>query len=98
MLVRIVKMSFHENNRNVFLENFNKHKEKIRNFEGCRLLELYQDKNDPSIYFSYSYWESENHLEMYRNSTFFKEIWNFTKTLFNNKPDAWSVTKIESLI
>jgi len=97
MLVRIVKMSFDESKIELFLKNFHKNKLHIRNFEGCRLLELNQDKHNPSIFFTYSYWESENHLNTYRNSNLFKEVWNNTKIYFNDKPQAWSVTKIESL-
>ncbi len=97
MLVRIVKLSFDPSKIDAFLENFNKNKHNIRNFEGCRLLELYKDKKDSNIFFSYSYWESETHLENYRNSELFKNVWAKTKILFNNKPEAWSVTKYESL-
>ncbi len=97
MLVRIVKLSFHSENIPVFLENFELVKNQIRNFKGNRLLELYQDKDNPSIFFTYSYWENEKDLENYRNSTLFNEVWDFTKKLFNDKPEAWSVTKLASL-
>lgn len=97
MFIRIVKMSFETSKIELFLENFNVNKEKIRNFEGCNLLQLLRDKNNPSIFFTYSYWESEEHLEAYRNSELFKEVWAKTKILFNNKPMAWSVDSIESL-
>jgi len=97
MLIRIVKLSFEEGNIDTFLENFNINKKNIRNFKGCRLLQLLRDKNNPNIYFSYSYWESEEHLENYRNSDLFKSVWAKTKILFNNKPEAWSVDTIESL-
>jgi (4S)-4-hydroxy-5-phosphonooxypentane-2,3-dione isomerase len=97
MFVRIVKMSFHEENISKFLENFDFVKEKIRNSEGNRYLELYQDKNNPSIFFTYSYWETEQDLENYRQSALFEEVWNFTKKLFNDKPEAWSVDKLVSL-
>lgn len=97
MLVRIVKLSFDPSKIDEFLENFDQNKHSIRNFDGCRLLELYNDKKDTNIFFSYSYWESEKHLENYRNSELFKNVWAKTKVLFNNKPEAWSVTKFESL-
>lgn len=97
MFIRIVKMSFEASKIESFLENFNNNKEKIRNFNGCNLLELYRDKNNSTIFFTYSYWESEKHLEQYRNSELFKEVWAKTKTMFNAKPEAWSVDKIESL-
>lgn len=98
MFVRIVKLSFHEENIPAFLENFELNKEKIRNAPGNRLLELYQDKNNKSIFFTYSCWETEAELENYRNSELFKEVWSFTKKLFNDKPEAWSVDKLASLV
>ena len=98
MFVRIVKMSFHEENIPKFLDNFELMKEKIRNSEGNRFLELYQDKNNPCIFFTYSYWENESDLENYRHSELFKEVWAFTKKLFNDKPQAWSVDKLVTLV
>lgn len=98
MFVRIVKMRFHEENIETFLENFEENKNHIRNFEGNRLLELYQDKNDPRIFFTYSYWENESDLENYRKSELFGSVWKFTKALFSDKPEAWSVDKLVSLV
>ena len=98
MFVRIVKMSFHPEKIEEFLNNFNVKKEYIRNSPGCRLLELYRDKTNPNIFFTYSYWESEQDLENYRNSNLFKDVWAQTKVLFNDKPLAWSVDKVTSLL
>ena len=97
MFVRIVKLSFHEENIPAFLENFDIIKERIRSAPGNRLLELYQDKDNKNIFFTYSYWETEQDLENYRTSDFFNEVWTFTKKLFNEKPQAWSVDKLASL-
>jgi heme-degrading monooxygenase HmoA len=98
MFVRIVKMSFHEEKIQAFRENFEIMKEHIRNAPGNRLLELYQDKNNPCLFFTYSYWESEEDLENYRKSALFDEVWTFTKKLFRDKPEAWSVDKLVSLL
>ena len=98
MFVRIVKLSFHQENIPAFLENFEEMKEKIRNASGNRLLELYQDRNNPDVFFTYSYWETEEDLENYRHSELFDGIWSFTKKLFNAKPEAWSVDKLVSLL
>ncbi len=98
MFVRIVKLSFHQENIPVFLENFELVKNQIRNFPGNRLLELYQDKTNASIFFTYSYWDSEEDLENYRKSELFTEVWDFTKQLFNDKPEAWSVDKLDHLV
>ena len=97
MFVRIVKMSFKEEAINEFLENFNKKKTHIRNYEGCRFLELYRDQKNPNIFFTYSYWNTEADLERYRHSDLFTDVWSKTKPLFNDKPLAWSVDKIVSL-
>ena len=97
MFVRIVKLSFHKENIPAFMENFELMKEHIRKSPGNRFLELYQDKNNPCIFFTYSYWETDEDLENYRKSALFDEIWTFTKKLFNDKPEAWSVNKLVSL-
>jgi heme-degrading monooxygenase HmoA len=91
-------MSFHQENIPAFLENFDLMKEKIRNAPGNRLLELYQDKNNPELFFTYSFWEEESDLENYRNSELFYDVWQFTKKLFNAKPEAWSVDQLVSLV
>ncbi|SEB39090.1 hypothetical protein SAMN04489761_0385 [Tenacibaculum sp. MAR_2009_124] len=97
MFVRIVKLSFHPEKIEEFLGNFEKNKERIRNFSGCRLLELYRDKTNANVFFTYSYWDSEKDLEVYRNSELFKGIWKKTKVLFNDKPMAWSLDKLATL-
>ena len=40
----------------------------------------------------------ENDLENYRKSALFDKVWTFTKKLFNDKPEAWSVNKLVSLV
>lgn len=97
MFVRIVKMSFHEEHIEAFLDNFEQMKSLIRNADGNRLLELYRDRNDPQVFFTYSYWDTEADLENYRQSELFSNVWAFTKKLFNAKPEAWSVDKLVSL-
>lgn len=93
MFVRIVKMSFEADKIDLFLANFNSTKEKIRKSKGCELLELYRDKTNANVFFTYSYWQTEQDLENYRNSALFKNVWAKTKVLFNDKPEAWSLDK-----
>lgn len=97
MFIRIVKMSFTENNVNAFLNNFHENKDKIRAVDGCLLLELLRDKDNPNVFFTYSYWNDPSDLENYRQSDLFKSVWAKTKVLFNEKPEAWSVDKLVSL-
>jgi len=90
-------MRFHEDKVESFLANFHEVKQQIRGFEGNQFLELYRDKEDPCVFFTYSYWDKEESLEKYRHSELFKEVWSFTKALFSAKPEAWSVDKLVTL-
>ena len=97
MIVRIVKLTFHKENIHTFLDIFEQSKQKIRASEGCSLVELYQDEKNESIFFTYSYWTDETFLDLYRQSDFFKSVWAKTKILFSEKPEAWSVNKLDTL-
>jgi quinol monooxygenase YgiN len=97
MLVRIVRMGYYKQNIEVFLENFENTKTEIRGFEGCNFLELYRDKKDPTIFFTYSHWESEEALENYRKSELFRRVWSKIKPLFSIRPEAWSLEKLDTL-
>lgn len=92
-LIRIVKMTFDPSRVKDFQKMFDQVKDRIRGFEGCSFLELYQDRDEPSIFFTYSYWEDEQALNRYRHSDLFKEVWSQTKKGFREKPLAWSVAK-----
>lgn len=92
MIVRIVQMTFRKEEVSSFLSLFEERKTLIRGFEGCKHLELWQDAHHPNIFFTYSIWESEQHLNHYRFSELFKDTWHKTKALFAGKPQAWSVT------
>lgn len=91
MIIRIVKMNFKPEKVNEFLTIFNESKELIRNMPGCSHLELLNDINTKNIFFTYSYWNSENDLNNYRNSEIFSNVWSKTKILFFAKTEAWSV-------
>ncbi|MAL60822.1 MAG: antibiotic biosynthesis monooxygenase [Flavobacteriaceae bacterium] len=97
MFTRIVKMVFEPQHIPIFLNNFEEVKEKIRGFEGCEFLELYRDKNQENIFFTYSRWNAEVDLENYRNSDLFKEVWSVTKPMFKEKAEAWSVDTLVKL-
>ena len=97
MIIRIVKMIFREEEVNSFKMLFEERKSLIRNFEGCTHLELWQDKTQPQIFFTYSWWDSEEHLDKYRTSHFFDDTWSLTKAKFAGKPEAWTVEQVYNL-
>ena len=89
-LIRIVKMTFHQEKVNDFRKIFDERKEKIASFPGCTKLELLNDRN---IFFTYSIWDNEESLEKYRTSELFQATWALVKPLFSAKTEAWSVRK-----
>lgn len=91
MIIRIVKMTFQIEKTREFQAIFNESKQLIRDMKGCSHLELLNDINEPNIFFTYSYWDSETDLNNYRNSDIFAKVWAKTKVLFSAKPEAWSV-------
>lgn len=90
MLIRVVRMVFLPEKVGEFMGVFNESKDKIRGFKGCRHMELLQDFNDPNIFMTYSHWESEEHLNNYRKSELFGQVWPATKRLFAAPPVAFS--------
>jgi heme-degrading monooxygenase HmoA len=94
MIIRIVKMTFRHEEIENFLGVFDEVKEQIRNFEGCRDLALWKDVFHLNVLFTYSIWDSEEHLNAYRDSELFSKTWARTKSRFAGKPEAWSVEQL----
>jgi len=55
-----------------FKNLFNQTYPHIRNFDGCRFLELYEDKEQPNTFYTISKWDNSEHLEEYRKSNLFR--------------------------
>lgn len=95
MIIRLVKLPIHPDKATDFRKLFESAKSTIKNFEGCNHLELLSQTNESGVHFTYSIWQSEHHLNKYLFSEFFKKTWTTTKTFLCDKPEAWSVEKIE---
>jgi len=95
MIRRIVKLQIKASEIESFKNLFKENQHRIVAFEGCNHAELWQDKNDNNIFFTYSLWNSEADLNAYRHSEIFKGIWTETKKKFSGKPAAWSLDKME---
>lgn len=97
MMTRIVKMKFKKEEIGSFKRLFSINKENIRAQPGCHGLKLLEGQEGLGTFFTYSLWESEDHLNAYRHSELFKEVWKNTKALFAEKAMAWSCDEIASL-
>lgn len=93
MIVRVVRLQLVPEKVNDFKNLFNNTYERIRNFEGCRFLELYNEGIDTSVFYTISKWDQPDQLELYRNSALFKQTWAITKTYFAGPPQAFSLHK-----
>lgn len=91
MIRRIVKMTFREAEVPVFLALFERTKNNIRSFPGCRHLELWKQEAHDNVFFTFSIWEGPDALETYRKSELFKNTWTQTKALFAAPAQAWSL-------
>lgn len=91
MITRIVKLTILPDKATEFVTLFNESKSIILNSEGCTYVEVLRDTQHPQLFFTYSSWDSEEHLNLYRNSELFKNIWSRTKVLFADKAEAWSL-------
>ncbi len=94
MITRIVKMTFKDSSKNEFKEFVKNVVNVIRSFDGCEHVEILNDIHNDNVFFTYSYWKSEEYLNKYRKSEFFIKTWSKTKQWFMEKPEAWSFNKI----
>ena len=96
MIKRIVKLTFQLDQIDTFLQIFEATQPKILAMPGCSHLELWRDVTNTNVLFTHSYWESEDDLNNYRHSDFFKVTWSKTKALFSERAEAWSVEVINN--
>lgn len=91
MIIRIVRLSFNQNEVVKFLNIFNEARATILGFEGCQQLQLHKDADKDNVFYTISHWNEAIDLDYYRNSSFFQKTWAKTKLLFDEKPVAYSL-------
>lgn len=91
MVIRIVKLTFQESKIDEFLTFFDRIKEQVNSFPGCKGVMLLRDMENPCLVMTYSHWDHPEDLESYRTSEIFSKIWPTIKPWFAEKPEAWSV-------
>ncbi|MBL7765501.1 MAG: antibiotic biosynthesis monooxygenase [Chitinophagaceae bacterium] len=96
-MIRVVRLCFKQEHIADFKSLFESRKENIRHFNGCRYLELWQDKQDARVFYTYSIWDEESHLEDYRVSELFQDTWGTVKQWFDAAPQAFSADPLNIL-
>ena len=95
MIKRIVKLTIQPTLIDTFKERFEEWQPQIRSQDGCEHLELWQDVDDERLLFTYSEWLSQDYLNQYRGSDLFARVWPATKAMFDDRPAANSVERVE---
>ncbi len=90
-MVRVVLLKFHSDQVKDALDKLNSIAPKVRAQRGCKFLEISQGFHDKSEIITYSYWESQNDLNVYRQSDFFRAFWKDIRVNFQEPARAWSV-------
>ena len=97
MVIRIVKLTFREEEADTFKKYFATVCDIIRAQEGCNSLQAWQDIHQPEIFFTYSIWNGEEDLNRYRDSAFFLQFWKTVKPWFAAKAEVWTFDKLVDL-
>ena len=91
MIYRIVKLKFARREMQTIKPLFTAVAPKVRGTDGCTYLEILYDLRDSGKVMTYSRWESEAHLEAYRESEIFRSFWSKIKPDFIKPAEAWSM-------
>ena len=94
MILRIVKMNVKSGHVDDFIAVFQNVKDKILLQDGCVSLRLFSDANTPNVIFTVSKWTSQEALEAYRSTSFFKNTWMKVKLYFDGPTQVWSLIEI----
>jgi quinol monooxygenase YgiN len=88
---RFVIMRFQKGKEKEFLSIFNENKTAIAGFGGCTYLELRRSRKHPGWFMTFSLWNDQKYLDLYRNSQLFKLVWGKVKPLFEKEAEAVSI-------
>lgn len=94
MIIRIVKMYLKKDEIKSFTDFFSSFQNQILEFDGCMHHDLFPDKDNKEIYYSYTIWKSEVKLKKYRNSELIKNISKAVEPKCEKEPLAWTVDKV----
>ncbi|MDH3651032.1 MAG: antibiotic biosynthesis monooxygenase [Saprospiraceae bacterium] len=95
-MIRLVKLTVKPDQIQTFKEIFHSNSKVIARQAGCSILELWQDQENPQIFYTYSQWQSADCLESYRASPFFGALWIKVKPLFEQGAQVWNLNHVPS--
>ncbi len=94
MILRIVKMELNETKIELFEHFMDNLKEEKLKQDGCLHHDIFCDKDNSMMFFSYTIWATEKHLKKYKKTELFKEVTRTIRTLCVKEPIAWTVENV----
>lgn len=96
MIKRIVRLTLKDNtSKAAFEEIYNRRNPHKNGVQGCHDVKVMKDVNEENIYYTVSTWESNDDLEAYRHSDYFKETWPMVKAHLATRAKAFSLMEID---
>ena len=90
MIVRVVRLRLRPSKVQDFENVFKENQRAIEAQPGCHGVELLRDAENEYVRGTLSRWESQDHLDAYRRSVLFGQVWPLTKTFFEAPAEVWS--------
>jgi len=95
MIVRLVFLPAKPEAFDRLAELYEEGSKVVRAQKGMRKLELFHDKEDPYTLVTISHWDSDEALQAYRHSEFFKEFWPKVRETLRSRATAQTLVPIE---
>ncbi len=95
MIVRIVRLPADPAKFDELAELYKNGAKVVRSWPGSLKLELFQDADDPYTLVTISHWESEEALQDYRHSDYFRGFWPKVRASLRNSASAETLIPID---
>lgn len=78
-------------NKALFKQTLKDYQKALKEQKGCMHLDMFSDKKEKDIFYSYTIWDNDTNLKKYRKSALYKELSGKILPLCDKEPKAWTV-------
>lgn len=98
MITRIVRLTLKdESSQNDFRALYASRNPMNRGVSGCLEVKIMKDINENNVYYTVSKWTTNEALENYRSSAYFKETWPMVKSTLASKTKVFTMEEVVEL-
>ena len=94
MIIRVVKIPIKDASINSFIKRIPIISNEVRRVSGCIHNDIFRDKMKENIFYSYTIWNSDEDIEKYLGSQYYKDIWGDLWDYFEGTPKSWKIDNI----